>query len=285
MYLSKPVPDTLTGLATFFYQMKRQAMAPNHPGELLMPSGTGIMAFHLMGRYEVESFSFYNGLLPKTYLIGQQTVSYRLKVREKEADIFGIGLPPTSIWRLTGIPAHVFSNMPKDLETIFPEKYFEYFTKIVQANDFEERCQIGTFFLEKIKTEIDHKNTLVNYALDLIFEKKGCISTRELCKELHVSERHLQHLFRQQVGVSPLQYARITRFNSIFVEFMRTETPRDVGFLTSFYNYYDSSHFFKDFKAFSGEAPSKFHLEKFNLLKELVEKDPYLTQIQLVKRG
>lgn len=285
MYQSQLVPDSIKGLATFFYRMTREAMDSSHPGELLMPSGTGIMAFHLEGRYEVESYSFYNGPLPKDYLIGQQTVSYRLKVKDKAADIFGIALQPTSAWRLTGISASAFSNTPLELKRIFSEKYFGYFSTIEKAMDFEERCQIATDFLEEIIGTIDMKNTLVNYALDLIFEKKGCISTRDLCKELHVSERHLQYLFRQQVGVSPLQYARITRFNALFVEFTRTETPRDLAFLTSFYNYYDSSHFFKDFKAYSGEAPSKFHLEKFTLLKELVEKDPYLTQVQQMKRG
>lgn len=259
-------------------------MDSRHPGELLMPSGTGIMAFHLEGRYEVESYTFYNGPLPKNYLIGQQTASYRLRVKNRDANIFGIALQPTSVWRLTGLSAATFSNNPMELSRIFSKKFFGYVTEIEKAVDFEERCQIATAFLKEIKETIDMKNTLVNYALDLIFEKKGCISTRELCKQLHVSERHLQHLFRQQVGVSPLQYARITRFNALFVEFTQTEAPRDLAFLTSFYNYYDSSHFFKDFKAYSGEAPSKFHLEKFTLLKELVENEPYLTQVQLGNR-
>ncbi len=260
-------------------------MDPSHPGDLLMPSGTGIMAFHLAGRYEVEAYSFYSGPLPKDYLIGQQTVSYRLKVWQEDADIFGIALHPMTVWRLTGISAAAFANRPTPLRSLFSEKYSTRFEQIEKAKDFEERCKIATALLEEFKANIDLKNTLVNYALELIFGKKGCISTRELCKELHVSERHLQHLFRQQVGVSPLQYARITRFNALFVEFTRTEAPRDLAFLTSFYNYYDSSHFFKDFKAYSGEAPSKFHLEKFTLLKELVENEPYLTQVQQMKRG
>ena len=260
-------------------------MEPDDPGDLLIPSGTGIMAFHLAGRYEVEAYTFYNGQLPKNYLIGQQTVSYRLKVREKDADIFGIALHPMAVWRLTERPASSFTNKPTELSSLFSEEYAVFFGAIKKAVDFEERCQVATTFLEAIKASMNLKNTLVNYALELIFEKKGCISTKQLCKELHVSERHLQHLFRQQVGVSPLQYARITRFNALFVEFTRTEAPRDLAFLTSFYNYYDSSHFFKDFKAFSGEAPSKFHLEKFTLLKELVENEPYLTQVQQVKRS
>lgn len=282
MYFSTHVPDHIRSTATFYYQMRKGAMEPDHPGELLMPSGTGILAFHLQGRYHVSALAFFDGELPKNYLIGQQTVSYRLWV-EEDTDIFGIALHPTSAWKMTGVPSYQLTNSPTDPYTLFPTKYHPFLKAIEESENFEQRCKSGNTLLEFFQAEHSPQKTLVDYALDLIFEKKGCLSTRNLCKELHVSERHLQHLFRQQIGVSPLQYARITRFNAIFVEFTRTEAPRDLGFLTSFYNYYDASHFFKDFKAYSGEAPSQFHLEKFSLLKELVEKDPYLTQVQHLK--
>lgn len=282
MYFSSPAPSSIHHLATFFYQMKKEGMASNEPGELLMPSGTSILAFHLHGRYFVDAWKYYTGELPKNYLIGQQTVSYRLKVVE-DTDIFGIALHPTIAWKMTGVPSHQLTNNPMDPYALFPTSYHPFLEAIEQSESFEKRCESVIALFEFFQTHFETQKTLVDYALELIFEKKGCISTRALCKELHVSERHLQHLFRLQVGVSPLQYARITRFNAIFVEFTQTEAPRDLGFLTSFYNYYDASHFFKDFKTYCNEAPSQFHLEKFSLLKELVEKDPYLTQVQQLK--
>lgn len=282
MYFSSPAPASIEHLATFFYQMKKERMASNQPGELLMPSGTGILAFHILGRYHVEAWNFFNGELPKNYLIGQQTVSYRLRVTE-DTDIFGIALQPTTAWKITGTPSYFLTNTPIDPFSIFPGKYHSFLEAIEMAQTFDQRCEAAAALLEFFQNQHATQKTLVDFALELIFEKKGCISTRALCKELHVSERHLQHLFRVQVGVSPLQYARITRFNAIFVEFTQTEAPRDLGFLTSFYNYYDASHFFKDFKAYCKETPSQFHLEKFSLLKELVEKDPYLTQVQQLK--
>lgn len=259
-------------------------MDPNQPGELLMPSGTGILGIHLKGRYEVSGFHSYEGRLPELYLVGQQTRSYRLKVLNEEADIFGIALLPTAVWRLTHRPAYLFTDKPTPLLDIFEANQINSLRQIAEVQNFEKRVEKAEEFILDILPQTDLSKTLVDYALELIFEKKGCISTRELCKELHVSERHLQHLFRQQVGLSPLQYARITRFNSIFVEFTRAGESPDLPFLTSFFNYYDISHFFKDFKAYSGESPSQFHLEKFSLLKELVENQPYLTQVQNFKK-
>ncbi|GMQ26154.1 helix-turn-helix transcriptional regulator [Algoriphagus sp. oki45] len=259
-------------------------MAANDPGELLMPSGTGILGIHLEGRYQVTGFHSYDGPLPEIYLVGQQTRSYRLKVENEEADIFGIALLPTAIWRLTKRPSIQFTDRPTPLEQVFDKALLTYLKRIKEEQSFEKRVEKAEEFILEILSGLDMSKTLVDYAMELIFEKKGCISTRELCKELHVSERHLQHLFRQQVGLSPLQYARITRFNSIFVEFTRAGENPDLPFLTSFFNYYDISHFFKDFKAYSGESPSQFHLEKFSLLKELVENQPYLTQVQNIKK-
>ncbi|GMQ32130.1 MAG: AraC family transcriptional regulator [Cytophagales bacterium] len=284
MYHSSLPSEAASGLVTFFYQMKMAPMITGELGELLMPSGTGILGIHLQGRYQVNGFYSYDGPLPEYYLVGQQTRSYRLKVENEEADIFGIAIRPTAIWRLTKRPAIQFTDRPTPLEEVFAEAWLDTIKQIAEKPSFEKRVEKAEEFISEILSDLDLSKTLVDYALELIFEKKGCISTRELCKELHVSERHLQHLFRQQVGLSPLQYARITRFNSIFVEFTRAGESPDLPFLTSFFNYYDISHFFKDFKAYSGESPSQFHLERFSLLKELVANQPYLTQVQNIRK-
>ena len=281
MYHSSLSSEAASGLVSFFYQMKMEASISS---ELLMPSGTGILGIHLQGRYQVNGFYSHDEALPEYYLVGQQTRSYRLKVENEDADIFGIALRPTAIWRLTKRPAIQFTDRPTPLEEGFDEAWMHAIKQIAEKPSFEKRLEKAEEFISEILSDLDMSKTLVDYALELNFEKKGCISTRELCKELHVSERHLQHLFRQQVGLSPLQYARITRFNAIFVEFTQAGESPDLPFLTSFFNYYDISHFFKDFKAYSGESPSQFHLERFSLLKELVENQPYLTKVQNISK-
>lgn len=280
MYFSEPLSFPLNKLVNFTYYMSSFPTLPDSLGELLMPSGTGILGFHINGNYDASIINGYQGPLPHNYLVGQQTLSYNLQVKDQEAEIFGLALTPTAIWKMTGLAAHSFTNRPIAPKLVFAKKYHHYLDSINQGKNYEQKKEKALNFLRAILHDLDLKKGIVEFALQLIFSKKGCIGTTEIAKELHVSERHLQHLFRQQVGVSPLTYARITRFNSFFAEYSKATEPKDLSFLTSFYNFYDTSHFIKEFKTFCGIAPSKFHLEKFHLLKELVENDPYLIQIQ-----
>lgn len=260
--------------------MASERTPKNHPGELLIPSGASIIGFHLHTPYWLESPGVYTGDLPQSYVVGQQTVNYRLFAKNQKTEIFGLALIPNAIWKLFKIPAYTLTNQPKDFYSVIAPKFHPLLRQINDSPELPLKRELALQFLQELQEGIPKTRGIVDFALELIVQNKGCISTRDLCKELHVSERHLQHLFRLEVGVSPLQYARITRFNSIFAEFAKSEEPKDIPFLVSFFNYYDLSHFSRDFRSFCGDPPSNFHLENFHLLKELVEKDPYLIQVQ-----
>ncbi|MHA7131225.1 AraC family transcriptional regulator [Algoriphagus namhaensis] len=285
MYWSQSPPDHLNRWISFYYRMSKRIISPDqNTPEPLLPSGVCIFGFHLSGRYVYRMDSKkMAGELPEYYLTGQQSRGYELLLASDQADIFGITLNPTAAWKLLGIPAHSLTDHPVSLIDLPNFPYPPFLRAIAEASAPEEKIDRIKEFFEGWLEKKTWEPTLVDHALDLIFEKKGCLSTRDLCKALHVSERHLQHLFRQQVGVSPAHYARITRFNNIFIEFTRSETPRDYLFLTSFYNYYDTSHFFKDFRMYCGLYPSQFFVDQFHLLKELTEKEPYLLQVQRKK--
>lgn len=280
MYFSEIPPPAFRHLISFHYQMGMTKTLPGSKGEMLLPSGSGIMGFHVKGRYFVDTLADFSGKLPKNYLIGQQTISYRLSTPNPQVLIFGLALQPTAIWKLFRIPVFKLTNYPMELSGLIGEEFSPYLDRINLADTPEEKMIRAYGLIEVLDRRSEAGRSLVDFGLELILAKKGCITTREICKELHVSERHLQHLFRQQVGVSPLSYARITRFNAIFTEFAKSDEPKDIQFLMSFYNYYDSSHFIKDFKSFCGQAPSQFHLDQFQLLRQLMEKDPYLIQVR-----
>ncbi len=70
--------------------------------------------------------------------------------------------------------------------------------------------------------------------------------------------RTAERVFRERVGVSPKQLAKVIRFKHAYTALnqrpARTRsavTPLDFG-------YYDASHFAKDFRAFTGSSPGRF---------------------------
>lgn len=251
--------------------------------ELLMPSGTSVMGFHYLGNWEV-SFVGRNRrvkqTLPDFYTVGQQTVSYSLTVLQAKTGIIGAALKPTALWHWLKTPLDILVNNPIESSLLFGAAIKDLTATFKQLPTHEERIDMLMYFFQRLVAKSDYKPGLVETALEEIFNKKGCVSTKQLLSKTGFKERSLQQNFKKQVGISPMQYARIIRFNNLFVEIAKNREDQDLSFLSLFYNYYDASHLNKDFKRFCGEAPSTFYIDKFKLLQELIEDTPYLTQVQ-----
>jgi AraC-like DNA-binding protein len=83
------------------------------------------------------------------------------------------------------------------------------------------------------------------------------LSVRETARQLGFSERRLHGLFRDEVGVSPKQWARLRRFNRI-TALLHQEADLRWSELAIECGYADQAHFSRDFKAFAGIDPTTY---------------------------
>ena len=72
---------------------------------------------------------------------------------------------------------------------------------------------------------------------------------------LPLSVRHLRQLFSEVTGLSPYLYLRIRRMEQMLAEFHQNP---DIKYLTRIYDFYDQSHFIREFKRFTGLRPLEF---------------------------
>ena len=100
----------------------------------------------------------------------------------------------------------------------------------------------------------------------------GHVSVTELCDHVATGERNLERIFRTYIGLSPKFFGRIIRFNKIF-ELVQIEDPSwsDLVFETG---YYDQSHFIRNFKAFTGEDPTRYLFSSPSLANFFLAKKP-----------
>ncbi|MFK8052999.1 MAG: helix-turn-helix domain-containing protein [Woeseiaceae bacterium] len=77
------------------------------------------------------------------------------------------------------------------------------------------------------------------------------------------SQKHLISQFKKFIGITPKQYQRVLRFNSIFAQMQSDQflSWSDIAYQCG---YADQSHFIREFKAFSGFIPEAFLQEGFN---------------------
>ena len=85
----------------------------------------------------------------------------------------------------------------------------------------------------------------------------GEILHEEFLKPLGMSQKHLITQFKQIVGCTPKELARLYRFSHI-LEGIDPSQPVDWTLVAHQFCYHDQSHFIRDFKQFSGHAPSDY---------------------------
>ena len=126
-------------------------------------------------------------------------------------------------------------------------------------NAYSAKQQISalfTFLLGQAKTHHD-ENKKVTHATTALQQGKGLA---EILHDLHLSERSLERLFLTHIGITPILYARICRFQSSLT-LMRQGKFRSLTDIAHSLGYFDQSHFIRDFKQFSGVSP-RLYLRK-----------------------
>lgn len=97
---------------------------------------------------------------------------------------------------------------------------------------------------------------VVRAAISRIARASGLLIVRELASELGLSERRLQQLFHEQIGLSPKEMCRLARFRAaIFSRRCDPERPWiDIAHERGFY---DQAHLTHELKTFTGLTPGE----------------------------
>jgi transcriptional regulator GlxA family with amidase domain len=99
----------------------------------------------------------------------------------------------------------------------------------------------------------DQLNGAVNHAVAEINNRYGDVKVRRLAASCNLSERQLERLFVERVGITPKLYARIRRFRSVLDHLQDPEDAERLNMadVAAAYGYTDQSHLARDFRNFS----------------------------------
>lgn len=82
-------------------------------------------------------------------------------------------------------------------------------------------------------------------------------SIADLAADLGLSQKHLIHLCKQQVGLSPKLLSRVLRFNAVVRALERERTPPWAA-VAARHGYSDQAHLIAEFKTFAGVTPTLY---------------------------
>jgi len=214
----------------------------------------GIVFHHNEGQPAIENIIMQSGRKfspPTLFLCGPGTESSTMNFRRGSYTVIQVILKPHALKTLFGINALTLKDEAVALNDFSTEDINE---QLMNACSQQERLALLTRFLAARLEQIKRRDDLVEESLRLIHKSTGTITVKALLEHLDISERQFERRFCQTVGISPISYIRVRRFN----EAMRLMKTRQYDTLTEVayaLNYHDQSHFIRDIKMFTGITP------------------------------
>ena len=164
---------------------------------------------------------------------------------------------PFAINDLFGFSSQELTDNPINLNLVDYKNANELQEKLINTISLNEMLRILDDFVFSLISKIKNTNQLISFATENIVENSSKDAIIEVQKKLFVTERTLQRLFKDKIGLTPNQYRRIAQFNSAFQQL----NARQFSQLTDvvFNNHYaDQSHFNRAFKEFTNLTPTEY---------------------------
>jgi AraC-like DNA-binding protein len=174
----------------------------------------------------------------------------------------GVSFFPASLYPFFKIPVSEFRNCTIGLDAVLNHVAVEIEERLRERDAISEKIELlEQFLLSQLDPDaIPAYETLG--ILNDFYEKN--IGVRDFCREYGVHPRKLERIFNKYVGVSPKFFHRLNRFQAILNKMM-TMDDKNLTTLAHEIEFYDQTHFIKEFKSFSGSPPSAFLKEKKSL--------------------
>lgn len=223
----------------------------------IIPDGTMKLIFHYGDLYWHHPPNGNSFLQPRCFLIGQLTRPY---VVEPDGDTgtFVVRFHPNGFSPFASIPVKEMENTPVSLEQLYGKEGQELASSILNAHTTDERISIIEEFLFKRLTDSKTIDKVVKSTIDIILTLNGQISVTELSKKNHIHRRQLARKFSSVIGLSPKQLSKTIRLQAA-LKTLSTQEKSKLTDLAYDNEFYDQSHFIKDFREFTGLSPKEFY--------------------------
>ncbi len=223
--------------------------ADGYPGIIFQQSKNGVLL--LPKNKQLSSF----------FLYGQSIHPIELCI-EGAYQLIVFQLSPFAAKTLFGINPKELNDDCYDLHLLNDVDVKAVTKQLTDTPDVSKRVEIiATFMTDLLQQTTTKPDQKIALAINLILSSNGTITVKALRENLHMTERTLQRLFIEYVGISPKQFAKIIQFQSSLNQLSEEQYSKltDIVYETG---YTDQSHFIRNFKKYTGKKPSQFKNSK-----------------------
>jgi len=155
-------------------------------------------------------------------------------------------------------PASDFTNESIDLRDIFNRESADFYDRLMEQRTLEQKVEVlESFLIQRLNKDkkSDRKLELVKHLCGHVYSEGKPFDIQRISAYYGFSERYIQKLFMDWVGITPQRFFAVQRFNKSLELIRSTSAP--LTYIAFECGYYDQAHFIKEFKSYTGLTPTQ----------------------------
>lgn len=171
-------------------------------------------------------------------------------------DLLGVRFRSGGAVPVTGVPAAELTGRVAALGEVIPD-WKHLGARLAEARPRSRPGLLGETILERLRRPGAEKDSRVERAVSLIERHDGRIAVGRIAAEVSLSRRHLERLFVREVGTTPKETCRVSRFRSAVRRLHAVRNP-SLSEVAHASGYADQSHLTREFQRIGGTTPARY---------------------------
>ncbi|WP_142682772.1 AraC family transcriptional regulator [Chitinophaga polysaccharea] len=239
-----PPPASLRNYVRYFWVLENPTTSVSQKSFTVMSNGLPGLIF----QKNPALFTGFEGeRLPQLFVFGQARKYGQLQGGGNFRTV-GVTFEPTALKPVFGINANELTDQSACISHLTKTSLCE---QLLHCSSVQQQVACLSEFLLTQTQRYNHYNPKLVYATAALQQGKRL---SDVLRQLNLSERSLERLFLVHIGITPILYARICRFQAS-LSLLRQNSFRPLTDIAYSLGYFDQSHFIRDFKLFSGVSP------------------------------
>ncbi len=225
------------------------------PYERILPDGAVQLIITLN---EHERFLMTNAektsdrILQKAWITGVQKQSLTYRLTHHENTLY-IRFHPGGFYALTRIPPSAMNHSTMSAELVLGPSILQLREALCSSKDTNDMFQKIERYFSHALSPPETAHAVISYMC-----QHWKMPLPFLVRKTGYSQKHLIHLFKKYVGITPKYYQRIGRFNEVLNHLQTRPGKVDWSSVVFDHHYYDQAHFIKEFHHFTGLSPQAY---------------------------
>jgi AraC-like DNA-binding protein len=219
--------------------------APAHAAERVLP--TGRMGVVLDLRPDSAVAGLLSGARAAVFILATA----------RPLSFLGVCFKAGGGYPFVGVPAGELQDLTEPLDSFWGSAAEALRSRVLEAKSAACRFNVVEHFLLTRLRGAAPRSGAVEFALAQFQDASRAVSVAEVVARGGTSARRFIAEFRNQVGLAPKTFCRVTRFGQVIGRIAHS-TQVDWAETALACGYYDQAHFIHDFRTFSGVSPSGY---------------------------